>query len=393
MQARSSATVTAIVIGSGISGAAAAYFLAERGVEVQLIEASAPAAQATGAADGAVSIASKRPGPMMNAARAGIQLYRDLAASGLFAGMFKSRSTFIVASSEEECQVVERHAQALAEAGVRVEVLARAQTLRRFPMLSEKALLSVEVQDEGHAIGYQIVHRFLTAAGVVVRRNEPVNRFLFSPGDQRLAGVETAKGKLFADMVIVAAGTGSGQLLNLDHVLTPRKGQLLVTERARHLNAAMPGSIMSARYLLSKGSQKSATGKPARGIGLVIDPLVTGQFLIGGTREDFGDRRTNDVDAVSRIVSDAVALVPDLAKVRLLRSFAGERTAVSDGLPLIGRLPGVENAFVVTGFEGDGICLGPVAARTVVELACGETPSMDLSSFDPSRFAELKVAA
>lgn len=391
MQSRSPGT--AIVIGSGISGAAAAYFLAERGVAVQLIEAAAPAAEATGAADGAVSIASKRPGPMMNAARAGIQLYRDLAAAGLLKDLFKSRSTFVVASSEEECDVIGRHAQALAEAGVRVDLLSRAETMRRFPMLSDRALLSVEVHGEGHAIGYQVVQRFLTAGKLVVRRREPVQRFLFCDGEKRVSGVETAKGKIFAEIVIVAAGSGSGRLLNLDHVLTPRKGQLLVTERAWHLNATMPGSIMSARYLLSKGSQKSAAGKPARGIGLIIDPLATGQFLIGGTREDFGDRRINDMEAVSRILADAVALMPALADVRLLRSFAGERTAVIDSLPLVGRLPGLENAFVVTGFEGDGICLGPAAAKAVVQLACGETPSLDLAHFEPSRFADLKVAA
>lgn len=391
MQSRFPAT--AIVIGSGISGAAAAYFLAERGVAVQLIEAAAPAAQATGAADGAVSIASKRPGPMMNAARAGIELYRELAAGGLFKDVFKSRSTFIVGSSEEECDVIERHAQALAEAGVRVDLLSRTSTLTRFPMLSERALLSVEVHDEGHAIGYQIVQRFLNAGKLVVRRREPVERFLLSANDDRLAGVETAKGKLFAEIVILAAGSGSGRLLNLDHVLTPRKGQLLVTERAWHLHASMPGSIMSGRYLLSKGSQNSVAGKPVRGIGLIIDPLATGQFLIGGTREDFGDRRVNDIDAVSRILADAVALMPALAHVRLLRSFAGERTAVVDSLPLVGRVPGLENAFVVTGFEGDGICLGPAAAKAVVQQACGQTPLMDLSHFEPSRFADLKVAA
>ncbi|MCA1968238.1 MAG: FAD-binding oxidoreductase, partial [Rhizobium sp.] len=66
---------SAIVIGSGIVGAATAYFLARRGIAVRLIDASAPAAEATGAADGAVSVASKRPGPMMAAALKGVALY------------------------------------------------------------------------------------------------------------------------------------------------------------------------------------------------------------------------------------------------------------------------------------------------------------------------------
>ncbi|MBP1843340.1 glycine/D-amino acid oxidase-like deaminating enzyme [Rhizobium petrolearium] len=389
---RSSIPQTAIVIGSGIVGAAIAYFLTRRGIRVQLLEASAPAAEATGAADGAVSVASKRPGPMMVAAIAGVALYRELEHEGLFAGLFKSRSTFIVATSDEECAVLEAHADALEQAGVRIERLTGGALFEVLPALSPSTRLAVQVHGEGHAIGYQIVHRLLTAAGIVVDRHTPVNALL-RDANGRALGVETHKGQIKADVVVIAAGTGSATLLGLADILIPRKGQLLVTERAPRLNAAFAGSIMSGRYLMSKGNRKPGAPTPARGLGLVIDPLVTGQFLIGGTREDHGDRRTNDIGAVSQILADAVALVPQLVHVRLLRSFAGNRTAVLDGLPLIGRVPGLDNAFVATGFEGDGICLGPIVGRTVAELVCGEAPSIDLVPFDPARFKSGMVAA
>lgn len=382
-----------IVIGSGIVGAATAYFLSERGVAVRLLEASAPAAEATGAADGAVSVASKRPGPMMTAALKGVALYGELADSGLFAGAFKRRSTFIVAASDQECTVLEAHSAALASAGVKVETLAGSRLRQIFPALSQNARMAVEVHGEGHAIGYQIVHRLLTAAGIMVERDTDVKALRLADGGRRIAAVETNRGSFSADKVVITAGTGSAALIGLSNVLTPRKGQLLVTERAPELNASMPGAIMSGRYLLSKGSQKAGHAPPPRGLGLVIDPLVTGQFLIGGTREDFGKRETNDIDAVSRILADAVALVPDLARLRLLRSFAGVRTAVVDGLPLIGRLPDLENGFVATGFEGDGICLGPITGMAVAQLICGEVPALDLSSFDPARFPGRGMAA
>jgi glycine/D-amino acid oxidase-like deaminating enzyme len=383
----------AVVIGAGICGAATAYFLTRRGVNVRLLDARAPAAEATGAADGAVSVASKRPGPMMNAALSGIRLYRELAETGLLADLFKTRSTFIVAMHDDECAVLEAHAAALAGAGVSVEILPGAAARQRFSALSPATRMAVEVRGEGHAIGYRIVHRLIAASGIAVERHEPVTRLILCERDQRIRAVETAKSRIEADAVIVAAGGGSGALLGLAHVLSPRKGQLLVTERAMSLNAGMPGAIMSGRYLMSKGSQAGPTGKPARGIGLVVDPLTTGQFLIGGTREDGGEAGSNDIDAVARILTDAVALVPGLARVRLLRGFAGVRMAVADGLPLIGRLPGLENGFVVTGFEGDGICLGPIAAQAIVALACGEAPALDLTPFDPGRFDGLKVAA
>ncbi|GEO87193.1 NAD(P)/FAD-dependent oxidoreductase [Ciceribacter naphthalenivorans] len=384
---------SAIVVGSGIVGAATAYFLAKRGIAVRLIDATAPAAEATGAADGAVSVASKRPGPMMRAALKGVALYGQLADEGLFAGAFKRRSTYIVASSEEECAVLEAHATALAGAGVRIETLTGANLTSRFAVLSPEARMAVEVHGEGHAIGYQIVHRLLSASGICVERGTRAERLLQDVGAERLTGIATNRGNLSADVVVLAAGNGSADLLGLSAVLTPRKGQLLVTERAPALNASMPGAIMSGRYLLSKGSQKAGHSAPARGLGLVIDPLVTGQFLIGGTREDFGDRQSNDIDAITRILTDAVTLIPGLASLRLLRSFAGVRTAVVDGLPLVGRIPGMQNGFIATGFEGDGICLGPITGKSIVQTICGETPDIDLSPFDPARFSSWGVAA
>jgi D-hydroxyproline dehydrogenase subunit beta len=382
-----------IVAGAGIVGVSAAYFLAARGVKVTLFDEDAPAAQATGAADGAVSVASKRPGPMMTTAMAGIALYRKLAREGVFADLFKPRSTFLVATSDLECDVLENHCAALSGAGVRVSKTAGSAVAERFSALSPEVKLAAEVHDDGHAIGYQLVHALLTAAGLSVRRRERIDRFLLGGDGRSITGVATPDGEYRADAVVIASGLGSARLLGLVDTLIPRKGQLLITERAPALNASMPGSLMSCRYLLSKGSQKTGQPGPARGLALVVDPLRTGQFLIGGTREDFGDRATNDIDAVARILADAVDLVPGLADVRLLRCFAGVRTAVVDGLPIIGRVGAAENLFVATGFEGDGICLGPVAGESIAAMVCGDRPALDLEPFSPSRFPNLRIAA
>lgn len=386
-------TKTIVVIGAGIVGAATAYFLVQRGFAVRLVDAVAPAAAATGAADGAVSVASKRPGPMMTAAMVGIELYRSLQRDGLLADSFKTRSAFIIATRDDEADLLGRHADALVSGGVRVDRLERDVLARRMPVLSSDARLALEVHGEGHAIGYQIVHRLLAAVGITVERATRIEALLPTANGASLRGVQTSNGVIEADAVIVAAGTGSAELLGLEGVLFPRKGQLLVTERAANLNAALAGAIMSARYLVSKAQVPGKAGGGPGGIALVIDPLRTGQFLIGGTREDFGDCNTNDIASVSHILADAVALIPELARVRLLRSFAGSRTAVVDGLPLIGRIPSFDNGFIATGFEGDGICLGPVAALALTRLIAGEKPPFDLAPFDPSRFLAHKTAA
>lgn len=119
------------VVGAGIVGAAAAHFLAAAGARVTLLDASGPAAGATGASDGAVSVASKRPGPMMELARHARAFYGQLEAEGLFTGLFHRRSTFLIAQNALEAELVSQHGADLALAGERVIEVTRADLVKR----------------------------------------------------------------------------------------------------------------------------------------------------------------------------------------------------------------------------------------------------------------------
>ncbi|RVH93046.1 FAD-binding oxidoreductase [Sinorhizobium meliloti] len=379
-----------IVIGAGIVGAATASFLALANTPVRLLDASTPASGATGAADGAVSVASKRPGPMMTMARAGAALYRELAEEGLFQGLFHRRPTFLVATSDAEADVLSDHSEALAEVGAPVLWLTRDMAADRLAPLSRKTVAVLEVEDEGHAIGYSIVSRLISAAGLKVERNSPVAALEYDGRSGRVSGVRVGEAVIEASAVVVAAGGGAGGLIGLPDVSRPRRGQQLVTERAPTLNAALPGSLLSCSYLLSK---KQGGDADQRGYGVVIDPLETGQFLIGSTREEGRNIPENDIDAVAHLAASAGDMVPALGRLRILRCFAGIRTAICDGLPMVGRMPGVDNLFVAAGFEGDGICLGPLTGRIVADLVRGEEPEIDVSPFDPGRFAGRSIAA
>lgn len=374
-----------VVVGAGIVGAATCYFLSKRGIRVRLIEAAAPSAAASGAADGAVSVASKRPGPMMTAALAGIALYRQLERDGPLTGLFKSRPTLMVAENDAEAESLVGHAAALAGGGMRLSHLEGGALRRHLPGIASHVRLAVEVGDEGHAIGYEIVRRLIAASGLAVERGVAATGLVTNDDGTAVTAVRTARGMVGASHVVIAAGGGSAALLGLAHATRPRKGQLVVTERSPALAASLPGSLMSCRYLLSKDAIRTADAEPGRRFGLVIDPLRTGQFLVGGTREERDDTG-NDHDAVSRMLGSAMRLLPALARLRVIRVFAGVRTATRDGLPIVGRMPGFRNLLVATGFEGDGICLGPLIGREIAGLVAGETAGIDMGPFAPDRF-------
>jgi D-amino-acid dehydrogenase len=63
------------------------------------------------------------------------------------------------------------------------------------------------------------------------------------------------------------------------------------------------------------------------------------------------------------------------------------RPLTPDGLPVIGRLPGLANAWVASGHAMLGVTLAPATAEVVVRQMHGEETGVDDAAFDPGRFA------
>jgi glycine/D-amino acid oxidase-like deaminating enzyme len=368
------------VIGAGIIGAATAFYLVRAGARVTVLDAESPSAGATGASDGAVSVASKRPGTMMTLAREARDLYAQLVIEGVLTGVFHTRPTYLFARTPQEVELIESQGRELASQGEFTISLSRHDLLTRIPGLGASVLAGLKVPLDGHAIGYQVVNRLLSSAQVVVRHHTPVQRLAVRNG--RVIGVETSAGLIPADVVVVAAGFESSRLLGLDDILIPRKGQLIITDRAAAGVAPFPGPLMSAGYLAAKRT----TSPGQNSVNLVIDPLRTGQFLIGSSREAGLTDRQTDVRTVSAILREALDVYPALARQRVIRTFAGIRATTRDGLPIVGRHPTLDGLIVATGMQGDGICLGPLIGAAVARLACDHEPEQDLSPLSPRRF-------
>ena len=379
------AAPSVVVIGSGIVGAFIAYFLNRSGAKVTLLDALTPAAGASGAFVGAVSLASKRPGPMMQLARLARAMYVEMQQQGVLQNIYHTRPTYLFARTEEEVAVISDQGAELQDQGERILFLTHAELMQRVPGLGQHVRAGMKVPDDGHALGYQVVDRLLQASGIQPRRFQPVRRLVVS-GD-RVVGVDTPNERIKADYVVVAAGLGSAPLTGLDDILIPRKGQLIVTDRASLSGPALPGPLMSARYLADK--RRVVLGETA--ISLVIDPLSTGQFLIGSSRETgFADRHT-DVQTVSTMLREALAVYPSLARQRVIRTFAGIRIGTRDGFPVVGKHPTLAGLFIATGMEGDGICLAPVVGAAVADRVCGVLERHDLSVLQPGRFGDLTL--
>jgi glycine/D-amino acid oxidase-like deaminating enzyme len=97
-----------------------------------------------------------------------------------------------------------------------------------------------------------------------------------------------------------------------------------------------------------------------------------------------------DPGAIERLLRMCHELSPALASAKVLARQACYRPITRDGLPLIGRVPGVEGAYVATGHSVWGILNAPATGEAMAELIVdGAARTLDLSPFNPGRIPAL----
>jgi glycine/D-amino acid oxidase-like deaminating enzyme len=78
----------------------------------------------------------------------------------------------------------------------------------------------------------------------------------------------------------------------------------------------------------------------------------------------------------------------------VLEARACHRPVSADGLPLLGRVPGVAGAYVATGHGPWGILNGPASGEALAGLvADGEARAVDLGAYDPARLPPWRPSA
>jgi glycine oxidase len=115
-------------------------------------------------------------------------------------------------------------------------------------------------------------------------------------------------------------------------------------------------------------------------------PRGDGRLLAGSTVERAGFDKSVTAGALQSVLAIALEIAPSLADVRIAESWAGLRPGTPDGLPIVGK-GAVEGLIHAAGLFRNGILLGPLIGEAVARLALGRDPGLDLSAFNPDRFA------
>jgi D-amino-acid dehydrogenase len=122
-------------------------------------------------------------------------------------------------------------------------------------------------------------------------------------------------------------------------------------------------------------------GEAKVGVSPFVDSLrVAGTMELSGLSEEINSRRLAAIRrSIQRFLRGWPAGEGEVA-------WAGMRPLMPDGLPALGRAPGVENLFVATGHSMLGVTLAPSTGRAMAQLMCDGRTTADLGPFNPGRF-------
>ena len=194
----------------------------------------------------------------------------------------------------------------------------------------------------------------------------------------RVRGVRTSQGAVAAPIVINAAGPVAarvGRLAGVDVAVHPRRRHIFFTEPFPEIPGPVPLTTDRASGFYFRKEMEQ----------LLLSP---------GDVEDIGEDFTVPVDRarIDETVEKALHRIPIVEKARIAGGWAGLRPLTPDDHAIIGWAPGVEGFFLAVGFGGHGFQHSPATGRYVSEWLLDGKPSLDLSLFDPGRFAAGRAA-
>jgi len=407
-----------VVVGGGVVGVCATYYLAQRGLGVTLVEKGDIAAGSSYGNAGLIvpshSVPLAAPGVLRQGlrwvldpespfyirprpsralvrwllrfrracteehvrrslpiirdlSRASLDLYRKLAAiPGLEFG-FRQDGVLAVFRTAAGLEHGRQEAAVLDAGGIAAKVLDAESTRALEPALRSDIAGGVHFPDDAHLTPDRFVRGLARVAeGLGARLLTGTEVLGFTRRGGRITTVETTRGDLAADQVVLAAGSWSGHLaagLGLDLPIEAAKGYSLTCEQP----------LAGPRVPLLLGESRVA-----------VTPM--GDTLrFAGTLELAGLDLTINRRRVAAILR-AVPQYLSQERYTVREIWRGLRPCSPDGLPYLGRPARHANLIVATGHAMIGVSLGPVTGALVAQLAVGEAPMLDLAPLRPERF-------
>jgi glycine oxidase len=262
---------------------------------------------------------------------------------------YHERGSLMVGLTGDDHAEIERFVSYQESLGLPVERLGGAQLRNREPMLSPRVRGGAYAVTDAQ-VDPLLLHQALTAACLETQVEIRLGRV------DRLADLR-------ADVIVVAAGTGSAALVDLP--IRPVRGETLrlrlVDQPLRH----MVRGFVEGRHVY-------------------LVPRAQGEIVVGATSSE--ETRSEPLaGGVHTLLRDAFALLPELEHAAFLGVTVGFRPGTPSNAPYLGELParGGTRVVVAAGHYRNGIALTPITATAIARLVVDGSAPDEIVSFAP----------
>jgi dimethylglycine dehydrogenase len=388
-------TCRVVIIGGGVVGVSALYHLAKAGwQDCVLLEKNELTAGSTWHAAGNCPNFAANYG-VMNMQRYGLALYRGLAEDVDYPINYHITGAVRLAHSHDRMMEFERVRGMAAHMGLTMDICTPAQLQQHFPFMEthdlEGGLWDPLDGDIDPSQVTQALAKGARAHGATILRFTPATGVSRKNGEWI---VHTDKGDIRCDYVVNAAG-----------YYAARVGEWFLPHGGR----PVPMAVMSHQYFLTEAIPEVAAWSREHGRKLpILRDVDSSYYLRQDTHSlNLGPYERNckvgwasgqdmpadfsfqlypdDLDRLEWYIEDAIARVPLLGTQGVMRNINGPIPYAPDGLPMIGPMPGVPNAFEAHSFTF-GIAQGGGAGKVLSEWVMHGHTEWDLWSVDPRRF-------
>ncbi len=361
-----------VIIGGGIVGGAAAWYLAGRGIKAVLLEKATIGPGASARSAGGVR-AQCRNGLERRLAMASIELWQGLDAELGFDTEYTRGGNIRLATTEERMAQLRAEAEEELADDLVVEVWDRDEMRRRAPYLGDMFIGAKYCASDGIAnpiLATWAFNRAASRAGATMLSNAEALEIEVQGG--QVTAVLARHGaddlRIETPRVIHCGGAWTPALartLGIEVPIEPARNYIGVTQ-------AMPP--LFTEFLSSHDLRLYA--RPAR----------KGHIHVGAVGTTAGTfSQETPAEALAHLAQGAL-MVPALRHIGFLRTWAGTLAMTPDHLPIIGPVAGLGGYLLATGFSGHGFCLGPIAGKLLSELVADGEPSISLAALNLARF-------
>ncbi len=365
-----------VVIGGGCIGLACATTLAQRGLQVALLERRLPGAANSTRTGGGIR---RQFGSALNVRLSllSADIWNNFAEVFGIDPDFKGIGYLFLARSSEHAAALRRNVTLQVGLGVASEYLDGDEIEQRWPSLAGRGFAAASFcAEDGWANHHRIVYglaRGASAAGVdlLIGREALALRILAG----RVVGVETSAGPIAANSVLVATGPWTDALLGPLGIAPPvvaRRHELLIVKPLKPPPAGFPWLIATEDEVHVRSDTAGRAVGGFLGEDRAVDP------------DDYDERAdTTWTRAVLQTVERVFGVVD--AGARVDHGWAGIYPSTPDYHPIMDRL--IDGLYMALGFSGTGLMHAPAAGLLAAELIVdGAIHSVDAEAVSLKRF-------